>query len=163
MNHGVRIGRTVNLRENVADTGELEDSARSGTGDNASTGSGRHQEQVSRTELHFDVVRNRSIENNNVDQIVLSGFSALADSFGEVLSLAETDTDLAFLITDNDASAEGKATATLHNFRATVDVHDSVFEFRDLSLSFAFQSVPLRGKQLARPVRGINIIGGKKV
>ena len=96
----------MNLREDVAHTGEFENSTGGSTGDNASTRSSRHEEDAGRTALHFDVVRDGAVEELDFDDIALGSFGTLTDSFGNFLSLAETDTDLAVLVADDNESGE---------------------------------------------------------
>ena len=90
--------------------------------------------------LHFNVVRDGAIEELDFHDVSLGSFGTLTDSFGNFLSLAETDTDLAVLVANDNESGEGHATAALDGLSATVDVYNLVFKFRNLS--FAFQSVP---------------------
>ena len=135
-----RVGGTVNLREDVAHTGEFENGTGSSTGDNTSTRSGRHEEDAGRTALHFDVVRDGAVEELHFDDVALGGFGALADGFGNFLGLAETHAHLAVLVAYDNESGEGHTATALDGLRATVDVYNLVFKFRNLS--FAFQSVP---------------------
>ena len=85
-------------------------------------------------------MRDSAIEELDFHDVSLGSFGTLTDSFGNFLSLAETDTDLAVLVADDNESGEGHATAALDGLSATVDVYNLVFKFRNLS--FAFQSVP---------------------
>ena len=64
----------------------------------------------------------------------------MMSSFGNFLSLTETNTDLAVLVANDNESGEGHTATALDGLCATVDVYNLVFKFRNLS--FAFQSVP---------------------
>jgi len=88
-----------------------------------------------------DLMRDGSILQFDFDQITTSSFTTLADSFRHFLGLAKSHADLAILISNNDECAEGEATATLHHFGATINMHHSFFKFR--YLGFAFQRLPL--------------------
>ncbi len=130
----------MNLGEDVAHTGEFENGTGSSTGDNASTRSSRHQEDAGRTGLHFDVVRDGAVQELDFGNVALSGLGTRADSLGNLLSLAEANAKIAVLVANDNESGEGHAATALDGLRATVDVYNLVFKFRNLS--FAFQSVP---------------------
>jgi len=60
-------------------------------------------------------------------EMLASGIRGLADRFGDLIGLAETDADLAFAVPDDEERAEAEPTTALDDLGASVD-EDDFFE-----------------------------------
>ena len=125
----VGIGRTLRLCDDVCDTCTLQYSTHSTTGLQTGTGCSRLQENDSTTELHLNLVRNRTLEYRNLHQVLFGSLSAFGDSSGNFTGLTQTVANHALTITNNDDGSECKRTTTLCNLRHTVDSNQAVFQF----------------------------------
>jgi hypothetical protein len=66
-------------------------------------------------------VRNCSVKDRDLEELLLRIFDSLGDSLWNFLRLAVSDTDGALLISDNNERCEGETTSTLNNLRYAVN------------------------------------------
>jgi hypothetical protein len=57
-------------------------------------------------------------------EMLTGGIGGFADGFGDLVGLAETDTDLAFTVPDHEERAEAEAATALHDLGASIDEND---------------------------------------
>ena len=79
------------------------------------TGAGRGwtQEDTTAAELAHDLMRNGGTAERNRLEMLAGRVSGLADGFGHLIGLAETDADFALAITHNEERAEAETTTAL--------------------------------------------------
>ena len=135
-NHVIRIGRAERFSQDVMDAGELQHGTRGTTGNNSGTFGGRTQHDPTCTEDTNDAVRNGTIFERDFNQIFLGIVDALANGFGNFGGLAETDTDFAFAVADDDERTEGETTTALDDFGDAVNEDNLLLEFG----SFRFET-----------------------
>src|SRR6188508_2575997 len=124
--HVDRVGRAVDLREDVADAGRLEDRAHRATGDDTGTLGRRLQHHLAGRELDVDLVRDRRPDHRDLDDVLLRVLDALPDRLGDFARLAESGTDVALAVTHDDDRAEAEAPAALDDLRDAVDLDDAL-------------------------------------
>ncbi len=127
LNQVVRIGRSFGLGKHVLYTNTFKHGTHCTTGNNTSTLRSGQDEDICATELGSLAVRNRTLDNGNLDQILLGSFHALGDSSSNLASLSKTATDYAFTVTNYDNSCKSESTATFSYFNYTIDSNESIF------------------------------------
>ena len=113
------------------DARDLEDRADAAAGDHAGTGRGRAEQHLRGAEEALDLVRDRALDQRDLEQVALRAVGALADRLGHLVRLAETGADVTVLVTDDDERREREPTAALDDLRDAVDVDDAVDELAD--------------------------------
>src|SRR5690349_2017628 len=126
--HVDRVGRPVDLREDVADAGGLEDGSDRATGDDAGALRRRLEHHLAGRELDVDLVGDRRPDHRDLDDVLLRVLDALADGLGHLAGLAKPGTDVALAIADDDDRAEAEAPAALDDLRDAVDLDDALLE-----------------------------------
>src|SRR5687768_10509745 len=110
--HVHRIGRAVDLREDVADAGRLEHGAHRAAGDHAGALRCRLEHHLAGGELDVDLVGDRRPDHRDLDDVLLRVLDALADRLGDLAGLAQASPDVTGAVTDDDDRAEAEAAAT---------------------------------------------------
>lgn len=124
----VGVGRALGLCKDVLDAGSLENGTHSTTGNNSGTFRSREDEHLSTAEAGSLLVGNGTLDNGNLDKILLGGFYALGDGGGNFAGLAETISEYALAVTNNYDSCEGEGTTTLGHLGHTIDSNESILE-----------------------------------
>src|SRR5947208_50539 len=71
------------------------------TRDHAGTGGRRPEQHLRRAEEAHDLVRDRALDQRDLEQVALGAVGALADRLGHFVGLAEAGTDVTVLVTDH--------------------------------------------------------------
>ena len=108
----VRVRATLRLCEHIIDTNTLEHSTHSATSYKTSTLSGWLEENLSTTERNFDLVWDSTLENRNLNEVLLSRLNALSDGSCNLTGLSETPSDYTITVTYNDNSSECEGATT---------------------------------------------------
>src|SRR6478609_10717623 len=123
-----RVRRSVDLGEDVADPGRLDDGADRATGDDAGALRRRLEHHPRGREHDPDLVGDRRADHRDPDQVLLRVLDALADRLGHLAGLAEPGADVARAVTDDDDRGEAEAAAALDDLRDAVDLDDALLE-----------------------------------
>src|SRR5580698_7360579 len=99
LDHVVRMGGTQRLRQYVRYPGALRNSTHRATGDYTGTMSSRFDQHLGSAFLGQLNVRNSAMHDRNLDQVLLGIFDPLRDRFLYFLSLSESMTYHAALVT----------------------------------------------------------------
>src|SRR5690606_9597357 len=86
------------------------------------------QEHLTRAEATQHLMGDGAADHGHLEQVLPSLFIALADRFGHLVRLAETDPDVAFFVTDHDERGEAEPATAFDHLGHPVDVDDSLFE-----------------------------------
>jgi hypothetical protein len=90
------------------------------------------------------VMQGATFAKRDARQRTLRGIGRLTDRFRHFACFAVPKADSALLIAHNNQRCKTEATATLHNLRNAIDVHQLVDEFAVALLAIAPASTPLR-------------------
>src|SRR5262245_20385144 len=123
-----RVGRAVDLREDVADAGGLEDCTDGAAGDDAGALRRRLEQHTARAVHHLDLVGDGGADHRDPDQVLLCVLDALPDRLGDLTGLAEPHADVALAVTDDDDRAEAEPPAALDDLGDPVDLDDALLE-----------------------------------
>src|SRR6185503_6575830 len=120
--------RAVDLRQDVAHAGRLEDCPDRAAGDDAGALRGRLEQDAARAVDDLDLVGDRRADHRDLDEVLLRVLDALADRLRHFAGLADADADVAGAVTDDDHRAEAEPPAALDDLGDTVDLDDALFE-----------------------------------
>jgi hypothetical protein len=123
--------RAEAFSKDIVNASRFADGADGGAGDNTSTGRSRKQNDVSGAVMPFDDMRNGFAIERNGDQAAHAFFASFFDGGRHFICFAVAPANFALAIADNDHRGEAKATTTLHNGSAALDLNDG---FRKLAL-----------------------------
>src|ERR1035437_2982973 len=123
-----RVGRAVDLGQDVTDPGRLHDGPDSAPGDDPGALGSRLEHLPRGGILDPYFVGDRGSDHRDPDLVLLGILDALADRLGDLAGLAQADPDVAGAITDDDDRAEAEATAALDHLRNAVDLDDTLLE-----------------------------------
>src|SRR5258706_3311066 len=126
--HVDRVGRAVDLGEDVADPGGLDDGTNGATGDDPGSLGRRLEHDLAGRELDVHLVRDRRPDHWDLDEVLLGVLDALADRLGHLAGLAEPGADVTSPVTDDDDRAEAEPPAALDDLADPVDLADSLLE-----------------------------------
>jgi hypothetical protein len=118
----------VDLGQDVADAGRLEDGADRATGDDAGALAGGLEQDAAGAVDDLDLVGDRRPDHRDLDQVLLRVLDALADRLRDLAGLAEPDPDVARAVTDDDDRAEAEPPAALDDLGDSVDLDDALLE-----------------------------------
>src|SRR5690606_33401819 len=98
------------------------------TGDNARTRSSRAQQHLASTETTDAVVRDRGTQHRNLEQVLASLITALADGLWHLVGLAHADPDVPGFVADDHQGREAEPSPALHDLGDAVDVNHPFFQ-----------------------------------
>ena len=125
-NQVVGIGRSLGLSQNVLDTSTLEYSTHGTTGHNSRTfGSGKNQ-YISSAKLSSLLVRNRSLDDRNLYQILLGSLYTLGNGSRNFACFTKTAADYPFTVSDNNDGGKGKGATTFGYLNYAIDSNQSI-------------------------------------
>src|SRR6266516_363786 len=93
LQHVDRVRGAEALREDVADSGQLEDGAHAAAGDDAGSLAGRPQQHARSAELAEDLVRDRGAVPRHAEEVLLRVADRLPDRQRHLARLAVAETD----------------------------------------------------------------------
>ena len=126
LNQVVGIGRSLGLSQNVLDTSTLEYSTHGTTGHNSRTfGSGKNQ-YISSAKLSSLLVRNRSLDDRNLYQILLGSLYTLGNCSRNFACFTKTAADYPFTVSDNNDGGKGKGATTFGYLNYAIDSNQSI-------------------------------------
>jgi len=96
------------------------------TCDDPGTGTGRQQHDPSGTEVTPNLMRNRALNQRDIDHASGRLLLSLADARWNFVGLAIAPTDFSLAITDDHHGGKAKAASALHDGRATLDLDDAI-------------------------------------
>src|SRR5574342_918073 len=94
----VGVARALALGEHVADPGRLEHGAHGAAGDDAGSLPGRLEQHPARAEVSQDLVGDGGAGHGNLEEALLGLLASLADGLGDLVGLAEADSDVALSV-----------------------------------------------------------------
>src|SRR5690606_1343995 len=112
--HVVLVRRAQALAQDVLDAGRLYHGAHRTTGDDARTRSSRAQQHLASTETTDAVVRDRGTQHRNLEQVLASLITALADGLWHLVGLAHADPDVPGFVADDHQGREAEPSPALH-------------------------------------------------
>src|SRR5205823_624250 len=128
-----RVGRAVDLGQDVLDAAGLQHFADAGAGLHAGAGAGRDQDHAAGAVATDDAVRNgRAAQRDLLDppQRLLAVFERLLDRRRDFVRLAVAPGHLALLVADDDQRVEAEPPAALNHGSAAADLHHEVLDSR---------------------------------
>jgi hypothetical protein len=75
------------------------------------------------------MMKGTTFTQRHADQRALGGFGGFADGFRHFACLTMTETNAAFLVTNDDKGCETETTATLYDFGNAVDMDQTIHKF----------------------------------
>src|SRR4051794_1563969 len=126
--HVDRVGRAVDLGQDVADAGCLDDGADGTAGDDARSLGGRLEQHPRGGVLLADLVGDRGADHRDLDDVLLRVLDALPDGLRDVTGLAEAHPDVAVAVAHDDDRREREPAATLVDLGDAVDLDDALLE-----------------------------------
>src|SRR4051794_4426655 len=126
--HVDRVGRAVDLRQDVADPRRLDDGTHGAAGDDAGSLGGRLEQHARGGVLLADLVRDRRADHRDLDDVLLRVLDALADGLRDVAGLAVAHADVAVAVAHDDDRREREPAATLVDLGDAVDLDDALLE-----------------------------------
>ena len=127
--HAVGVGGTFGLGEHVLDAHALKDGTHSTAGDDTGTGSSGFHEDVSTAVLAFTCVRDSSLQDGHLDEVLLRIFHAFGDGGRDFTGLTKTIAYDTVLITNDHDDGETEDSTTLGHFSHSVGGDHALFEF----------------------------------
>ena len=136
---GVR--RALALGQHVLHAYRLQDGTHGTAGDDTRTGSGRtdHHERTVIAELLL--VRNRTVNNRDLDEVFLGILHAFGDGGLHLRGLAQAVTYDAVLVAHDHDGREAERTTTLGHLRDTLDADETVLEFQIARANFLYVGI----------------------
>ncbi len=119
--HVMRIGRSQRLCQNVRYTGAFQHGAHRTSGNNTRTMSSGSEQYLRRTFLGQLIVRDRTVHDRNLDQVLLCVFDPFRDRFLDFLSLTQTMTDYTAFIADYHQGREAESPSAFRCFHNAID------------------------------------------
>src|SRR5689334_2249843 len=104
------------------DAGGFADGTHGGAGNNTRTGGGRQQNHVGGAVAAFHNVRDRLAVERHGDHAPHAFLASFFDARRNFVRLAVAPADFAFTVADDDHRGEAKATTTLHDGGAPLDL-----------------------------------------
>lgn len=132
----VGVGRTLAFGEDVLDAGRLEDGTHSTARLDTRSGGGGFHKHAGTTEFSFLLVRDRGVDDRDLDKILLGILDTLGDSRSDLVSLTKTITDNSVFVSYDHDSCKAEMTAALGHFGDSLDGYQSVLELKVRSLYF---------------------------
>src|SRR3954465_9737349 len=126
--HVDRVRGAVDLGQDVADAGRLEDRADRAAGDDGGALRRRLQKHAAGAVDDLDLVRDGRPDHRDLDQVLLGVLDALADRLRDLTGLADADPDVTGAVTDDDDRAEAEPPAALDDLGDSVDLDDALLE-----------------------------------
>ena len=117
---------TFALCEDVLDADALENSTHSTTGDDTSTRSCGLEEDASTTVLASLLVGDSTLQDGNLDEVLLGIIDTLLDGSLDFLGLAKTVSNDTILISNNNDSREAESSTTLGNLGYATDCDKTI-------------------------------------
>lgn len=121
MHHRDMVTGTTRFSEDVFDASSLKHGTNGTTGDQAGTGRSGLKKDLATISNTHDVVRDRVALEFHGHEVLFGVLGALFNRIGNLVSLAVTDANATFTVTDNTKSGEAETTATFNDLGATVD------------------------------------------
>src|SRR5712692_8779350 len=153
LRHVDRVRRAETLREDVADSGELEHRAHSAAGDHAGPFARGTQEHTCRVRAPEDLVRDRRAVFGHGEEILLRVFDCLRDRERHLTRLAVADADAVDFVADDDERREGEPPTALDDLGDTVDLDHALFELAGL---FALDYRALDARELGSSAQNLS-------
>jgi len=126
--HVDRVGRAVDLGQDVVHAGRLDDGTHGAAGDDAGPLGGRLEQHLCGGVLLADLVRDRRPDHRDLDDVLLRVLDTLADGLGDIAGLAQADADMAVAVAHDDDRREREAAAALVDLGDAVDLDDALLE-----------------------------------
>ena len=123
----VGVGRALGLGKHVLDTNAFEHGAHCTAGYNTGTFRSGKDKHFSAAEASCLFVGNSAFEYRNLYQILFGCFDTLCNSGRHFTGFAETVTDNAFAVSDNNDGCESESTSTLGDLNNAIDSNQSIF------------------------------------
>src|SRR5262249_35553969 len=128
LRHVDRIRGAEALREDVADSGELEHGSHSAAGDHTGSLARGSEEHPGRPELAQRLVRDRRSVLWHGEEVLLRVVDGLRDRERDLARLAVADADAVDLVADYDERRERETPSTLHHLGDAVDLDHPLLE-----------------------------------
>ena len=96
---------------------------------------GRHDENIGTTKFGSSLMRHGSIENRNLNKILLGGLYTLGNGSSYFAGLTQTPANDAVSVAYNDNCAKGESTTTLGNLSNAVDSNQTVLQFLAIDIN----------------------------
>lgn len=122
----VGVGRALGLSKDILDASSLENGTHCTTSYHTGTLRCREDEDLSTAEAGSLLVGNGTLDNGDLDEVLLCGFSTLGDGSGDFTGLTKTITDRTLTVTNDYDGSEGEGAATLGHFGYTIDSNESI-------------------------------------
>src|SRR5690606_8860791 len=151
-----RVVRSQDLRQHVVHARGLEDRAHRATRDHAGTLTRRLQHDRRRAVLAKRLVGQRAVDDRYLDHRTTRLLESLADRLGDLVRLAQRDTDVAGPVADRDERGEAEAAAPLPALRGAEDGDHALGEIRLTpcapAAALAIAAAALLAALAARPI-----------
>jgi len=128
----VGVGRTFGLIQDVVNACRLQNGTHSTTGFYSGTVSSGLDLNLRNTELSELLVRDSTLENRHLDEVLLGSLGSFLHSSGNLTCFTQTVTYNSVFISNNYDSCESEGTSTLGNFRYAVDSDQTLLELEVL-------------------------------
>src|SRR5262249_53569741 len=116
------------LGEHVGDPGQLDHRPHAAAGDDTGAVRGGLEQHRTRAEVAGDLVRDRAVDDRDLDQRLARLVDALADRLRDLPGLAEPEAHPSLVVPHYHQRTEAEAPAALHDLRHPVDVDDLLLE-----------------------------------
>src|SRR5215467_10493804 len=123
------------LGQDIADTGQFHDRAYPARRDNSGSFRCRAQDDLACAETPDHFVRDGSLAQRYPNQALFRALDTLANRFGDLVGLAETEPDQAVLVARDHQRAEAEAASALHDLGDAIDVDDLFLNFETLRIN----------------------------
>ena len=127
--HAVGVGGAFGLGEHVLHAHALEHGTHGTAGDNTGTGGCGFHEDVGTAVLAISGVRDRTLQDGHLDEVLLCILNAFGDGGRDLTGLPQTIAYDAVLVTDDDDHCEAEDSSALGNFSHSVGGDHALFEF----------------------------------
>src|ERR687887_832814 len=134
LEHVDRVRRAETLRQDVADSGQLEDGADAATGDDAGSLARRPQQDTRRAELAEDLVRDGRPVLGHDEEILLRVVDGLRDRQRHLTRLAVAQAHALVLVADHDECGEREPPPALDHLGDAVDLDHALLELSRFAL-----------------------------
>ncbi len=149
------VARAERLGEHIVDPRRRDDRTNRPASDNASTRTGRLEQNSSCAGTTNDLVRNGHPIKGHLEHILARAVIALANGFRDLVGLTEANADMTGFITHDDERRKAEAAAAFDHLGDAVDVDDALlqalFVNRIIQRHNVYLAGSLKPRQKSRP------------
>ncbi len=127
LNKVMRVRRALRLSKDIFYADTLKNGTHSTTGNKTGTCCSRLEEYLSSSKSSLNFMRNSTLKNRNLYEILLSSLDTFRNGGCNLTSLTKSPADNTIAVTDYNNRSKSKGTTTLGNFSNTVNSNQSVF------------------------------------